>query len=78
MELESAVEKDKIDLGLARLRPHRRRIKREIPIRPKMATAPPMTPPAIAAMFRFLCDGGGVLVVALGFIGCGVTLREGS
>jgi hypothetical protein len=33
-------------------------------------------PPAIAAMFRFLRDGGDVLVVvALGFIGCTGTLR---
>ena len=79
MELESTVEKDKIDLGLPRLRPHRRCTKREIPIRAKMATAPPMMPPAIAAMFRFLRDGGGVLVVvALGFIDCTGTLREGS
>ncbi len=63
MELESSVEKDKIDLGLTRLRLHRRCTKRAIPIRAKMATTPPMVPPAIAAMFRFLRDGGRTLVV---------------
>jgi hypothetical protein len=77
MELESAVEKDKIDLGLARLRPHRRRTKRAIPIRAKMATAPLMMPPAIAAIFRFLCDGG-LVVPPLALIVRTGTLREGS
>jgi hypothetical protein len=67
-----SVEKDKIDLGLDRLRPNRRCAKRLIPIRAKMATAPPMMPPAIAVMFRFLGDGSG----ALGIIGCAGTLRE--
>jgi hypothetical protein len=79
MELESAVEKDRIDLGLARLRPHRRRAKRAIPISAKMATAPPTMPMAIPAMFRFLGDRGGfVVVVPLAFIFCTATLRKGS
>ena len=78
MELESAVEKDKIDLGLARLRLHRGCTKRAIPIRAEIATAPPMMPPAIAAMFRFLRDGGGLVVALLGSIVCTATLRKGS
>jgi hypothetical protein len=76
MELESAVEKDKIDLGLARFRLHRRCTKTAIPTRAKMATAPPMMPPAIAAMVRFLCDGGLFVVALLAFIVCTGTLRE--
>ena len=73
--LESSVEKDKMDLGLARLRPHRRCATRATPIRAKMATAPPMMPPTIGATFRFLRDGGGFLVVGpLKFIVCGVSL----
>lgn len=79
MELESAVEKDKIDLGLARLRLHRRCTKRAVPIRAKMATAPPMMPPAIAAIVaRFLCDGGVLVVALLALIVCTGTLREES
>ena len=77
MESEFSVEKDKIDLGLARFRFHRRCTKSAIPIRAKMATAPPM-PPTIAAIFSFLRDGGGFLVVVpLAFMVCTVTLREG-
>jgi hypothetical protein len=70
MELESAVAKGKIDIGLARLRPHRRRTKRAIPISAKMTTAPPTMPPAILAMFPFLADRVGfvVVVVPLAFI----------
>jgi len=77
MESGSAVEKDKMDLGLARFRLHRRCAKRAIPIRAKMATAPPMMPPTIAAIVRFLCDGG-LFVAGLEFIVCTGTLREGS
>jgi hypothetical protein len=79
MELESTVEEDKIDIGLARLRLQRRCTKRAIPIRAQMATTPPMMPPAIAAVVRFLRDGGRPLVVApLTFIVCTGTLQEGS
>ena len=74
---ESSVEEDNIDLGLGRLRLHRRRTKTAIPIRAKMTTAPPTMPPAISAVVRFLPDG--VLVVApLAFIVCAGTLREES
>ena len=80
MELESALEEDKMDIGLARLRPHRRRTKRAIPISAKMTTTPPTMPPTIPAMFRrFLGDRSGfVVVVPLAFIFCTVTLRKGS
>lgn len=79
MELESALEEDKIDIGLARLRPHRRRTKRAIPISAKMATAPPTMPPAIMAAFLFLDDPGVfVVVVPLAFIFCTATLRKES
>jgi hypothetical protein len=79
MELESTVEKDKIDIGLARLRLHRRCTKRAIPIRAQMTITPPMMPPAITAMVRFLRDGAGPLVVApLRFIVCTGALQEGS
>jgi hypothetical protein len=80
MELESTVEKDKMDLGLARFRFHRRCTKSETPIRAQMATAPPMAP-AIAAVFCFFRDDGGFFVVApdpLVYIVCGRILREGS
>ena len=76
MELESTVEKDKMDLGLALLRLHRRRTKRAIPIRAKMTTAPPMMPPAIAAFCPFLCDGDGLLVAPLATIACVGRLQE--
>lgn len=75
-KLESAVEKDKMDRGLARLRLHRRCPKRAIPIRAKTAKAPPRVPPAIVAMFRLLREGGGVGPLA--FIVCGGTLKKGS
>jgi hypothetical protein len=45
-----------VDLGLARLR--RSCTKAEIPITARMAPAPPMMPPTIAPMFRFLCGVG--------------------
>ena len=77
MELESSVEKDKIDLGLARLRLRRRCTKRAIPIRAKMTTAAPMIPPAISALVRFLPDVG-LVVALLAFIVCAETLREKS
>jgi hypothetical protein len=78
MESELSVEKDKIDLGLARFRFHRRCTKSAIPIRAIMATAPPM-PPTIAAIFCFLRGGGGafLVVVLLAFMVCTVTLKEG-
>jgi hypothetical protein len=78
MESEPSDEKDKIDLGLARFRLNLRRTKSTIPIRAKMARAPPM-PRTIAVIFCFLRDDGGFLVVPpLGFfIVCTVTLREG-
>jgi hypothetical protein len=78
IELESAVEKDKIDLGLARLRLDRRCTKTVIPIRAKKTT-PPAMPPAIAAIGN-LCDGRGPIVVVapLAFIVCVGTLRKES
>jgi hypothetical protein len=61
-----SVDKGKIDLGLARLRRHS--TKATIPISAKMAPEPPIVPPTIAPMFRFLCNDGFVGVLPLAFI----------
>jgi hypothetical protein len=59
------VEKDKMVVGLARLR--RRCTKATIPITARMAPAPPMMPPTIAPMFRLPCVVG-FSTVPLAFI----------
>ena len=73
MGLESSVEEDEMGLGLARLR-----TKTAIPIRAKMTKAPPMIPPAISALVRFLPDVGLVVaLLAFSMVSAG-TLQEGS
>jgi hypothetical protein len=66
-----------VDLGPLHLgsRPRLRRTMVTIPITAKMAPAPPMVPPTIAPIFRFL-SGVGASVVPLAFIGSTGALRE--
>jgi hypothetical protein len=72
-----SVEKDKMDLGLDRLRFRRGCTKVTIPITAKMAATPPMVPPTIAPTFLFRCFGDGKFVIApFTFIVCAGTLRE--
>jgi hypothetical protein len=69
---------DKTDLGLVALARLRRRCaKVTTPITATMAATPPMMPPTIAPMGRFLPDGGVLGSTPLAFIGSTEALREG-
>ena len=64
-----------VDLGVPCL--HRRLTKMKIPITKSMTPTPPMTAPAIAGMFDFICDDVAFVVAVVGMLSSTGALREG-